>query len=98
MQKHEPSLRIVAINDAYELEHMPKLKTFLEAQRAAHPNVLVTLAGDFLAPSMLSSIDRGKSMIAVLNRIGVDLVCFGNHEIDVPHASCLHRITEFKGM
>ena len=44
--------------------------------------MLVTLAGDFVAPSMLSSLDKGAGMIDAL--IGVTHVCFGNHEDDIP--------------
>jgi len=59
--------------------------------------VLTTLAGDFLAPSLLSSIDHGHGMVDVMNAIPVDAVCFGNHECDVPHASLMSRISEYKG-
>ena len=34
--------------------HFPKLKTLIQEQSAGHPNVIVTLAGDFVAPSLLS--------------------------------------------
>jgi 2',3'-cyclic-nucleotide 2'-phosphodiesterase (5'-nucleotidase family) len=44
---------------------------------------LITLAGDFLAPSLLSSLDKGRSMVDVLNACGFTHVCFGNHECDV---------------
>lgn len=56
-------LRIIAINDVYELEDLPRLGTALrEAREQAGPNVTVlgVLAGDFLAPSILSSLDKGK--------------------------------------
>lgn len=66
---------------------------------ATYPNshVLTTLSGDFLAPSLLSSIDHGRSMVALMNQLPIDAVCFGNHESDVPFHSLLKRIHEFNG-
>lgn len=59
---------------------------------------MVTLAGDFLGPSLLSSLDHGKGMIDCLNKVPVSAVCFGNHESDVPYPSLVRRIDEFKGV
>ena len=64
------------------------------------PNTVTVLAGDFLAPSLLSSLDRGRGMVDVLNRVGgvgVQCVCFGNHEADVPVEDLRRRIAEFRG-
>ena len=44
---------------------------------------LVICAGDFLAPSLLSSLDQGAAMVDCLNACGVTHVCLGNHETDV---------------
>lgn len=35
-------------------------------------------------------------MVDVLNEVGIDYVCFGNHETDVPHVALLERIRESK--
>uniref|UniRef100_A0A7S2WK64 EF-hand domain-containing protein n=1 Tax=Rhizochromulina marina TaxID=1034831 RepID=A0A7S2WK64_9STRA len=37
-------------------------------------------------------------MVGALNRLGLDAVCFGNHEKDVGNASLAQRIHEFKGV
>lgn len=144
-------LRFVTVNDVYELDDLPRLATALrEAREQAGPNVtvLAVLAGDFLAPSILSSLDKGRGgpqhprthphsiiicltfvvqvgddfaiftrcivanaehlisvvfprcccacagMVDVLNHVGLDYVCFGNHETDVPHNALLERIRE----
>ena len=58
------------------------------------------LPGDFVAPSLLSSLDRGKGMIDMMNRVGetgVNYVCFGNHEADIPPEELRKRISEFNG-
>lgn len=61
-------LRLVAINDVYELSNLPKLQTFL-SQLTPVP-CAVLLMGDFLSPSPLSSIDGGKGMVATLRAVG----------------------------
>lgn len=76
-------LTIVAINDVYELANFPSLKTLVESVMRSRKNRVITcLAGDFLAPSILSSMDKGLGMVECLNRIPVSHVCFGNHEGD----------------
>ncbi len=49
---------------------------------AARKNVLVTLGGDFLSPSVASSVFQGEQMIAALGAMGLDLATLGNHEFD----------------
>jgi len=46
------------------------------------PNA-VTLAGDFVSPSTLSSIDGGRGMVKTLRACGVTHVSLGNHEADI---------------
>lgn len=74
-------VRIIAINDVYDLANLPRLQTFL-TKLDLKPSA-VTLAGDFLSPSTLSSIDGGRGMVATLRATGVTHVCFGNHEADI---------------
>lgn len=74
-------VRLVAINDVYDLGNLPRLHTFL-AGLDFKPSA-VTVAGDFLSPSTLSSIDGGRGMVATLRATGVTHVSFGNHEADL---------------
>ncbi len=94
-----PTLRIVSVNDVYTLENLPRLATLLKVRRDENPAdaFLAILAGDFLAPSMLSSLDHGEGMVDCLNAIGITHVIFGNHEDDVPVAELEKRIAEFRG-
>ena len=55
---------------------------------------LFVLAGDFLGPSLLSSLDKGTGMVDCLNAIGITHVCFGNHETDIPMECLPRRIQE----
>lgn len=93
-------LRLIFISDVYKLDNLPAVKTLVAAESAGFPatNVVTALPGDFLAPSLLSSLDGGYSMIKAMNHIPIDLVCFGNHDgNDIPYAKLAHRIEEFKG-
>eukprot|EP00466_Bigelowiella_natans_P011867 jgi/Bigna1/79494/fgenesh1_pg.62_\ len=74
--------RILTVNDVYELENLARFKTCEAALRT--PNFSTTLAGDFVSPSLLSSLDKGKAMVDTMNKAGIDMVCFGNHEADIP--------------
>jgi 5'-nucleotidase len=45
-------------------------------------NPLVLFSGDFMGPSLMSVITKGKQMIDALNFLHVHYGCFGNHEFD----------------
>ena len=90
------TLTLVAVNDVYDLEHLPKLRTLVDAVKAEREGkVITTLAGDFLSPSVLSSLDRGRGMVQVLNAVGIDYACLGNHEADVGLKALRKRLGEF---
>jgi NADPH:quinone reductase-like Zn-dependent oxidoreductase/2',3'-cyclic-nucleotide 2'-phosphodiesterase (5'-nucleotidase family) len=91
-----PTLRIVAINDVYSLENLPRLRTLVEHHRATDPAdvFLVTLAGDFVAPSLLSSLDAGRGMVECMKMVGVTHAIFGNHEDDIPTEALRKRVAE----
>lgn len=92
-------LRIVAINDVYVLDRLPRLATLIRRAREVDPAdaLLVTLAGDFLSPSLLSSIDAGRSMVDCMNAIGVTHLTFGNHEDDLAAHDLRARTLEVTG-
>ncbi len=94
-----PTLRLVCVNDVYSLEHLPRLKSLVREAATVAPadRLLTTLAGDFVAPSLLSSLDRGAGMIDCLNAIPITHTCFGNHEQDVPAEALSKRVREFRG-
>ncbi len=95
-----PRLRLLCVNDVYLLDHLPRLRAFADAQRARGDAdlTLTTLAGDFVAPSLLSSLDHGRAMVDALNAVPITHVCFGNHEQDVPYAELVARTQEFRGV
>ena len=85
-------IRLVAINDIYEVTNLPKLQTFL-SKLSPSPTAVI-LAGDFLSPSPLSSIDGGRGMVATLRAVGLTHCTFGNHEADLKLNSLHERINE----
>lgn len=107
-------LRIIQINDVYELDNFPRLYNLIRDYRHHHhhrddhepkspatatavdvPNeTLIICAGDFLAPSLLSSLDQGAAMVDCFNALGVTHVCFGNHEADIPFTALANRIRQ----
>jgi len=92
-------LTVVAINDVYELTNFSRLKSLIRDVRDSRSNpVLACLAGDFLAPSILSSMDKGLGVVECLNSLGISHVCFGNHEGDHGLEVLKKRIEEFSGM
>lgn len=94
-----PTLRLVAVNDVYALDNLPRLRGLVRRAAAVDPAdaFVTTLAGDFVAPSLLSSLDGGAGMIECLNAIPVTHVCFGNHEQDVPPEALAARVRQFRG-
>lgn len=91
-----PTLRILSFNDVYTLENLPRLLTLVRRHTVppAADRTLVILAGDFLAPSLLSSLDGGRGMVDCLNAIGVTHVVLGNHEDDIPVEELRGRLRE----
>src|ERR1051326_6478692 len=74
-------LTILQINDAYVLDPvddgkrggMARLATLVKEVRGQNPNTLFVHAGDFLAPSVLSTYLKGRQMIATLDALGLDV-------------------------
>ena len=95
-------LTILQINDVYStvpidgvggLARVATLKKRLSAN--GHPVILV-LAGDFLSPSVASSVFKGEQMVAALNAAGLDLATLGNHEFDFGRDVLIQRMAEAK--
>ncbi|MFO0556025.1 MAG: bifunctional metallophosphatase/5'-nucleotidase [Polyangiaceae bacterium] len=91
-----PVFRLVAVSDVYVLENLPRLATLVETLGRAHPvdRTALVFVGDFLAPSLLSSLDAGRGTILVLNALGVTHATLGNHEDDLETPELLERIRE----
>ena len=84
------SLRIISINDVYLLDNFARLSTLIKELRTE--NTITLLAGDFLGPSLLGSLDKGRGMVATMNLTPISHVCFGNHEADYGVDELISRI------
>ena len=80
---------IFTFNDVYDIH--PKadgiggfstLQTMLEEERKKYKHHITTMNGDFLFPSIYSTLDKGKHRVELFNQMGVDVVVLGNHEFD----------------
>ena len=93
-----PRLRIIAVNDVYKLEHLPRLVSLVRHHATHDPaNRLITvMAGDFVAPSLLSSLDSGRGMVDCLNHVPITHAILGNHEDDIELDELRARLRELR--
>ncbi len=73
-----------------------RLKTILDKVRRKNPQTLFLLSGDFLSPSLMSSMLQGKQIIDLLNRTGLNYATLGNHEFDFGIDVLKKRIAQSK--
>eukprot|EP01036_Dinobryon_divergens_P036504 gene36504-47549_t len=99
-------LHIVHFNDVYNLdmsyEEEPRggARKFASQVKAYRQELasrgfgrpLVLFSGDFVGPSLMSSLTQGAHLIAALNAIGTDYATFGNHELDYGYNSLKSRL------
>ncbi|MFT6970992.1 MAG: 2',3'-cyclic-nucleotide 2'-phosphodiesterase (5'-nucleotidase family) [Roseivirga sp.] len=99
---------ILQINDVYEIAPleggkvggMARVATLRKQLLAENPNVITTLSGDFVSPSLTGTLKyenekiAGKQMIEVMNAVGIDYVVPGNHEFDLKENEIQQRIDE----
>jgi 5'-nucleotidase/UDP-sugar diphosphatase len=86
----------VPVNGAGDAGGLARVATLKQRlSQNGHP-VLMALAGDFLSPSVASSVFKGEQMVATLNAAGLDYATFGNHEFDFGIDVLKQRIAESK--
>ena len=106
-QQEEPSsprahapLTILQLNDVYSATPvdgtggLARVAMLKQQLAAAGRTPLLVLAGDFLSPSVASSVFKGEQMVASLNAAGLDLATLGNHEFDFGVDILLQRMRE----
>ncbi len=92
------------VNDVYQF--MPvdggkrgglaRLLTLRKQAMKENPNVIFTMGGDTLSPSVETLTYKGAQMIDAWNAIGLDYAAFGNHEFDIKTPDLLKRLKESK--
>src|SRR5690625_1262699 len=102
------TFKIVQLNDVYEIAPlnngqyggMARVAYLRDSIQKKNPNTFLVMAGDFLNPSLLSSlmhqgeVIQGKQMIEVMNAMNFALVTFGNHEFDFSETVLQKRLNE----
>lgn len=88
------TLKIVSVNDVYLLDNWPRIATAKKKCAEEGFHTIAVLPGDFVSPSVLSSLDKGYGMIDCMNEAGIDYVCMGNHENDIGQEALYQRIRE----
>ena len=87
MGEETARIRIVQITDVYTLKNFPHVKTLISEKKSEMDELggktISMLTGDFLAPYLLSSFDKGQGMVNILNKTPIDYVIWGNHEHDL---------------
>jgi len=106
--KNEITFTFLQFNDFYDIAPLEngsiggaaKMATIRKKLLVEDPQLYTVLAGDFISPSLLGTLKwngesiKGKQIIQVFNKIGIDLVTFGNHEFDFDAKTLKARINE----
>lgn len=101
-------MTFLQLNDVYEISPleggkvggMARVATLRKQLLTGGDPVYTVLAGDFLNPSVIATVKykgeriKGAQMVDVMNKTGVDYVCFGNHEFDLDEDELQKRINE----
>jgi len=91
---------LLQINDVYTttpidgLGGLARVATLKQNLVKAGRTPFLIIAGDFLSPSVASSVFRGEHMVAALNAAGLDLATLGNHEFDFGDDVLIQRMHE----
>ena len=91
---------ILHVNDVYQFTPvdggkrggLARLITLKKQAAADNPNLIFTLGGDTISPSVETRTYRGAQMIDAWNAVGIDYAVFGNHEFDVKTDELLQRM------
>ena len=81
----EQKVYIVSTNDMHaNIDNFPQFAALMDSLRTAHPDLLLFSAGDNRSGNPINDryAEPTKPMYELMNAVGFDLSCFGNHEWD----------------
>ena len=81
----EQKIYIATTNDMHaNIDNFPKMAALIDSLRNVHPNLLLFSAGDNRSGNPINDryTEPSKPMYELMNAVGFDLSCFGNHEWD----------------
>lgn len=98
----EIRITILHVNDVYQFAPvdggrrggLARLLTLKKQAAEQNPNLIFTLGGDTISPSVETRTYKGAQMIDAWNAVGIDYAVFGNHEFDLKTADLLQRMKE----
>ena len=59
-----------------------KVGAYVQSLKKSNPNVLVLDAGDMFQGLPFANLEKGHSMVDIVNKVGYDAMTVGNHEFD----------------
>lgn len=102
-----PDLRLIHYNDVYHVESgsaepvggIPRFQSLVNYYRTdprftGQPDALTFFSGDVFNPSIESTVTKGRHMVPFLNKIGTDVACVGNHDLDFGVAQFRHLASQ----
>ena len=98
--RNRAPVTFLQINDVYAVEPtdglggLARVATEKKQLATAGHSPFLVIAGDFLSPSVASSVFKGEQMIAELNAMGLDVATIGNHEFDFGDDVLIQRMGE----
>ncbi len=81
----DKTVTIIHLNDIHsQIDNFGRLKSLVDSLEKGNPNVLIFGAGDYFSGNPIVDFydPKGLPMIELMNKIGFDVACFGNHEFD----------------
>ena len=100
MAEETATIRFILTGDHYELSPQKgrggyaKLASVVRQEKVGEKHSYFVHAGDAYSPSLLSTLDKGKSTVDMLNAVGVDYMVLGNHEWDFGPEITRERVWE----
>ena len=100
MADETATIRFILTGDHYELPPQKgrggyaKLASVVRQEKVGEKHSYFVHAGDAYSPSLLSTLDKGKSTVDMLNAVGVDYMVLGNHEWDFGPEITRERVWE----
>ncbi|KAF2642541.1 5'-nucleotidase-like protein [Massarina eburnea CBS 473.64] len=104
-----PDLRFLHYNDVYHVDAssaepvggIARFKTLVNHYRnhesfKGQPELLTFFSGDAFNPSLESSVTKGAHMVPILNSVGTDVACVGNHDLDFGIQQYRHLTSQCK--
>jgi 5'-nucleotidase/UDP-sugar diphosphatase len=80
---HLDSAKVTTSGRTFEQGGMPLVGGMIRAQKARAPErTLVLDGGDAWVGTLISAVDRGKSIVQAMSLIGYDAMVLGNHDFD----------------